>query len=218
MPTNTTVVRTLYTTLLGASLATALLHSIGCTPSSGSAFPATAARPADPAATVDAGFVQAAERSSDFAVRMSDLQITNGARDDIKAAAQAIRSREAANLTLLAKERARLGLPAISSGHTDDPHLAFDTDKLATMTGEAADTFYVEHMIEQRRSMIDATILTQRELPIGALAVFARGLTGELGRDIVELKGVQHAAQVMPTNSRGNKGTKGGLRATKVKK
>ena len=212
----TSCVRHLATTLLRASLAAALLQTIGCTPGTGSTLPVAPVRPVGASVSVDAGFVRAAERSSAFAIRMAELQIANGAREDIKAAAQAIKGREAANLTLLAQERAGLGLSA-ASGFQDDPHMVFDTGRMAALQGEDADTFYVEHMLEQRRGMIDATILSQRDLRTGTLAVFARGLPGELDRDVAELKGVQHAAQVMPSNSRGNKGTKGGLAPTKVK-
>lgn len=211
MSTTHRIVRHLSASFFALTLIGGLLQSAGCASRGGSNKPAAAtARPAAVAESADARFIAAAERSSAWAIHMSELVIANGEIKDVRAVAQKIKDREAVNLQLLAKERARLGLPAGVSDHHADPHMDQDEARLAAARGEEADMLYAEHMIEQRRDIIALANSARHELSSNALAQYAQSLPQERYKDVGELVSARNHAHEVPANSRAALGIKTG--------
>ncbi len=210
MLTSAQVVRSLHLSVLGAASIGGLVLSGGCSSGGMTKYQTTYAPTAPALASADAGFLEAAERSSGWAVHMSDLVIANGSRAEVKAAATTIRQRETANLAMLAKARTSLGMPAQASDHHTDSHMAMDEERLAAATGDDADMLYVQHMMEQRREMITLANFAAPQLRHPRLMALARALPDERNLELAELRRVQHAAKPVPTNSRAALGIKSG--------
>jgi uncharacterized protein (DUF305 family) len=215
MSTSPRIVRHLSVSLLGLTLIGGLLQSAGCASGIDSSRPAATGRqPVAVAESADARFIAAAERSSAWAIHMSELVIANGEIKDVRATAQKIKDRETVNLQLLAKERARLGLPAAVSDHHADPHMDQDETRLAALKGEDADMLYAEHMLEQRRDIIALANFARPELSSAALAQYAQSLPQERYKDVGELINARSHAHPVPANSRAALGIKTGPAAT----
>lgn len=194
--------------LLAVGVFAVLLQGAGCASSGDVAAQAPA--PAAATASADARFLEAAERSSAWAVRMSNLVIANGARYEVKAAAKSIRARENVNLSMLAKERARLKMPAGVSDYRSDAHMAADVERLAAASGQEADDLYIQHMLEQRRDIISVAIAARPELASPSLVVFAGSTPPEREKDSADLRRVQFATSSVPEKSRAQLGIPAG--------
>ena len=215
MSTAPRTVHHLSVSLLGLTLIGGLLQIAGCASGTSAAKPvAASARPAAVAESADARFIAAAERSSAWAVHMSELVIANGEIKDVRAVAQKIKDRETVNLQLLAKERARLGLPPGVSDHHADPHMDQDEARLAAVKGEDADMLYADHMLEQRRDIIALANYARPELSSAGLAQYAQSLPQERYTDVGELIKARSHAHAVPANSRAALGIKTGPATT----
>ena len=194
--------------LPAVGLIAVLLQGAGCASSGGVA--AQAPVPAAATVSADARFLESAERSSAWAVRMSNLVIANGARYEVKAAAKSIRARENVNLSMLAKERARLKMPAGVSDYRTDARMAADVERLAAASGKEADDLYIQNMLEQRRDIISAAILARPDLASASLEVYAGSMPSEREKDSADLRRVQFATSAVPEKSRAQLGIPAG--------
>lgn len=198
-------------TLRIAAVATVPLAGCASQGSSVSAPPPAkaAAAPGQPATqlTADARFTHSAMSSAEWAIHMSDLVIKRTSRKDVRAIAHRIKTREEANLQLLANERTRLGL---SSGpapdHHADAHLHMDESRLSVAKGDEADSIYIEHMIDQRRDVIAMANTTDDYLTSPTLAYLADQISEERQKDISELSALQSVARSVPSDSRAQRG------------
>lgn len=209
------IVRHLPKSFVAAALIAGLMQIGACASGDGASRTAAAlGQPVSAAETDDASFIAAAERSSAWGIHMSELEIANGARAEVKATAKTIRDREAANLALLARERVRLGLPAGVSDHHADPHMDLDEQRLSATKGEEADSLYLQHMLEQRGDIIAVARIFTPKLTSRSLVAFAQALPDERYKDLADLRRVEFAARPVPANSRAQLGIKTGPATT----
>lgn len=213
MPMTHRLARHFSVSMLSLTAIGALLNVAGCAPSHSSSKPVAAIQQPTPvAASTDARFIAAAERSSGWAIHMSDFVIANGSRPDVKALATAIKTREAVNLALLSKERTKLQLGTQVTDHHDDAHMHADEERLKISAGKDADEFYVRHMIEQRRGVIELVEVIKPDLKSLSLVFFAQSTSEERAKEVSDLRQVESVVLTVPMNARA--GNRSGVAAT----
>ena len=177
----------------------------GCASSTTQSNYEQAAVPHRPASS-DVRFLEAVERSSSWSVHMADLTVEHCDIPEVREVAGQIKQRETANLAVLAKERARLGLAATAADHHDNTHMVADELKITESGSGDAAHFYVEHMIMERRDMIELARYARGDLSSPVLRSLAETIPTARWKDIRALIAARGYAITLPASARAGRG------------
>jgi uncharacterized protein (DUF305 family) len=187
----------------------ALLNAAGCSSSSSShsqhreAPARMTQKDASLASTVQSeqNFVDASIKSCQWSMDMCDLVIANGQRSEVRKIAMQLRKREESNLVLLQEERSRLGISGEMPDHRADPYMDLDLARLRGLSGDDADGFFLDRMIDQRRVMSQFAASSQNQLRDEKLRYLAQQMPDDRNRDVRELRAVEDEQMNVPRNA-----------------